>query len=211
MRITENPILPGLEPEEKESDNFALITGLLVAKDRNADNADIKRPVLDFELIYRDEEGIYLERIPALLSGGALARSLPGLVVGGIYVIGGSIRNDINYGLYIEVTKLVNLSEPKKKSEPLSVSRVRLMESELCPNHAFLSGVVTDSEYGLLQIESKRKNLTKGDLTRTDKITVDALDADIPEIGDYVVCMGQVCSSCIFADAVHVIAKKQGE
>lgn len=193
--------------DRRFSNNFVLMTGLLVSKERNADNVDSKRPVLDFEVLFQSENGPCIEAIPALLSGGPLARSLPGLNVGAIYEIGGYVRNDEEQGLYVEVTKLVKLCENKKTSNPVSLMRVRLMEMEMVPNVAMVIGKVKSCQYGLLQVRVERETLTKGDLTDADEITVDALDTKPPQIGDTVTCIGQLCRSSLFAD--KIIALKE--
>lgn len=188
-----------------QNDNFVILTGILVNKDKNADNADIKRPVLDFEILFHSEDGPCLERIGALLPGGAIARKLPGLTIGSIYFVGGYLRCDPQYGLYVEVNRILKISDERRGGEPLAVRRTKLMEMEMIPNVAVITGKVADSQYGLLQVEVERETLTKGDLTKSDLITVDALNTLEPELGEMVVCRGQICSGSLFADSIMVI------
>lgn len=191
----------------RTENNFVLITGLITGKQRNANNADTIRPVLDVEVLFQGEDGQHFEPVTALLSGGPLARSLPGINVGDIYEIGGYVRCDENQGIYVEVTKMVRLREGKK-NETVSLGRLKLMEMEMVPNFAMLIGTVTNSLYGLVEVTVERTVLTKGDLRGADKITVDALDAGNPKMGDKVVCIGQLCGSSIFAD--KILAVKEG-
>ena len=194
---------------ENES-NFVMLTGLLVKKDRNANNVDSKRPVLDFDVLFHgvDDDGqktICIESIPALLSGGPLARSLPGLNEGEIFEICGYLRNDPNQGLYVEVAKLVKLYE-HKGVEPIGVSRIRLMEMEMVPNIVILAGVVTEEKYGMLQVRVERQQLTRGDLRSEDEIPVDTIDQErIPKVGEKILCTGQACSSSVYADKIYTV------
>lgn len=195
--------------------NKVIVTGLLVSKSRNADNADSRRPVLDFEVVFWDQDNNpCIESIPALLSGGPLARSLPGLLLGGVYEIAGYVRCDRQFGLYIETTKLICLAEPPKAGQDINLLasgclRTRLLEMEMAHNFAVISGIVTDIHYGLLQVEVSRERLTRGDLTSSDQLTVDVLDAAAPQIGDRVICMGQLCSGSIFVNQIAAFSMDQ--
>lgn len=196
---------------ENES-NFVMLTGLLVKKDRQANNVDSKRPVLDFDILFHGknengEDSICVESIPALLSGGPLARSLPGLNEGEIFEICGYLRNDPNQGLYVEVAKLVKLCD-KKNGEPIGLARIRLMEMEMVPNVVILEGTVTQEKYGMLQVKVTRGHFVKGDLRTEDEIPVDALDYErIPKVGETIVCTGQICASSIYADRIYAVIK----
>lgn len=183
--------------------NLAIITGLLISKDRNADNIDIKRPILDFEVIF-DMNGVSFEKIPVLLPGGALARSAAGCQVGGIYLVCGETRV-VDGKVCVEAKRIALLSGEKKK-QPLLVSRADLMKYTLSPNIASFMGTVkyVDGASGLVKV--RRENMTQGDLTHEDDIPV--LFPDDMEIseGATVLCTGQIQEDIVMLEDILVVS-----
>lgn len=186
--------------------NTVLLTGLLLSKSGTADNADIKRPVLSFEIYCKNENGeLLFEEIPVLLPGGPLARTLPGLKDGGIYLVSGQLRNDKVTGMYVEACKLTRVGESAKKPAPNALKRAELLRTEFCPNYVSISGVVKEKNDGLYKVETKRSRLTKGDLKAGDIFTVDTENTLMPvslEIGDHVIVCGQLTESTLLAENI---------
>ena len=186
--------------------NMVLFTGLLTSKRGGADNADIKRPVLSFEIYYKNEVGeAMFEEIPVLLPGGALARTLPGLKDGGIYLVSGQLRNDKETGLYVEANKLTRVGEAAKKPAPSALKRAELLRNEFCPNCVTIAGVVKENSEPVYKIETRREKLTKGDLKPGDVFTVDASFAQLsqsPLVGEYVIVCGQLTERALLAESV---------
>lgn len=193
--------------------NNVLLTGLLISKLGEADNADIKRPVLNFEIYYKNEVGeILFEEIPVLLPGGPLARTLPGLKDGGIYFVSGQLRNDKESGLYVEACKLTRVGESAKRPAPNALRRAELLKNEFCPNHVVVTGVVKEVKDGVYKVETKRGRFTKGDLKAGDVFVVNTDCAQLPcglEIGETVVVFGQLTENALVADSVVRIREEK--
>lgn len=194
-----------------EAVNNVIIIGLLKKKIRNADNVDIQRPILDFEIIISSNNpesttDIIFEEIPALLSNNALARSSAGFTIGDIFLIIGKIRNDDRLekisnkiGLkrehYIEVDEMLKLSNRKKNKDKLTSmteARVNLIKFSKSLNFVALKGTVIKKDTGYIEMEVNRSTYTRGDLTNNDKILV-LTDGDY-KLGETILCIGQICS-----------------
>lgn len=187
--------------------NNVIAVGLLVKKERNADNADIQRPILDFEIVIssnnpENETDIIFEEIPALLSNNALARSSMGYYVGDIFIIVGTIHNDDKQCTYpkkehyIEVDNLIKIYERKKsktKHQNLLEARVDLIKYSKALNRTIIQGTVIKNDTGYVEIKINRPNYTRGDLNDEDTILV--ITDKAYKIGTIIMCIGQICSS----------------
>lgn len=187
--------------------NNTIIVGLLIKKERNADNIDIQRPILDFEIVIssnnpENESDIIFEEIPALLSDNAMARSSAGFYVGDIFIIVGKIHNDDKQYIYpkkehyIEVNNLIKIYERKKsktKRQSLLESRVDLIKYSKALNRTIIQGTVIKNDTGYVEIKINRPNYTRGDLNDEDTILV--ITDKAYKIGTIIMCIGQICSS----------------
>lgn len=196
--------------------NNVVIIGLLKKKIRNANNADIQRPILDFEVIISsnnpdNETDIIFEEIPVLLSENALARSSAGFSVGDIFLITGKIRNDdrlIKFPKrehYIEADDMLRLSSRKKNKDKITSmteARVNLIKFSKSINFITIKGIVISKNIGYIEMEVNRHTYTRGDLTNTDRILV-LTDTDY-EIGETIICVGQICSSYMKPNTIMV-------
>ena len=73
--------------KEINETNYCILTGMLINKGRNADTKDMKRPVLDIEIVNTDSNGeISFVEIPVLLSDVVLSKAVPGYCIGEILI-----------------------------------------------------------------------------------------------------------------------------
>jgi hypothetical protein len=178
--------------------NLAIITGLLISKKRNANNKDIKRPILDFEVIFAEGNGrLTFEKIPVLLPGGAIARAAAGCMEGIIYIVCGELKT-VGGQLCIEAKRIAPVGEEKRKQkacsmeQALTLGRADLMRLTLAPNMVSFQGRIKELQEDTAVIVVKREVLTPGDLTKEDLICVYLPEDADSKPGDLVLCHGQV-------------------
>jgi hypothetical protein len=186
--------------------NLCIVTGLLIDNTRNADNPDIKRPILDFEIAYvNGSDEVSFLKIPVLLSGVAFARSVTKYRIGEICLIEGSL---ICCGeeLCIRADSILSLSSEKGKLPPAYVGRANLIQSKLIPNILYLAGEVREITKDTFTLLVKRSELCPGDLKTED---VFILHADkLPRRKKYVSCLCALSPDGIAAQSILPIAEE---
>lgn len=184
--------------------NKVTIAGLLIKKDRNADNIDIKRPVLDFEIALMSEDGsVFFENIPVVLSENSIARSSAGFFTGEIFLICGKLRGDAFPNLYIDAESLIKIGGSKHGKQ----NEIELLELSKKINTVVISGIVKEIKDGALIINTKRENYSRGDLETNDDIVV--VTQKKYKIGTSVVCVGKMCSEYVEVDNICSINNKE--
>ena len=175
--------------KEINETNYCILTGMLINKGRNADTKDMKRPVLDIEIVNTDSNGeISFVEIPVLLSDVVLSKAVPGYYIGEILTVSGELRVDDSSGIYIEANAIVRLQPKTERLRSLAISRSDLLQMTQRFNLASIVGIVNEDSTVTVQ----RDVYSRGDLKKEDKIPISLLSVkDIP-IGEKIFCTGKL-------------------
>lgn len=172
--------------------NKVVIIGALKNKNRNG-NTIIKRPVIDIEILQKNSEGgLSFNVVPVILTNNAIARSLPGLQYGEIFLIYGRLRIDCKGELYVEADQLLRYMNVNRTDDDLE-NKIELITIGSNINIAEVSGTVHSIHGKNLEIKASREDsLERGSLTREDIFPI-CLDKERKlSIGDKVICLGKL-------------------
>ena len=148
--------------------NYGLFTGVLVAKEKNLDNIDIKRPVADIEIISEECNPPFC-KIPVLFPGEALSKICTAAYIGEILIIFGELREDKEFGPYIEAETVTRLTPRNTNLNKLIIPRFELLNLPQKFNLVSLTGTLHNHV-----LHVRRHPLSKGDLKAEDRIPIDS-------------------------------------
>lgn len=171
-------------------ENYIQVVGVLKKRGKNADNPDVKRPVLELEIARSIPENIVIDTAYVLLSASLISKNSVGYKTGDILIVTGSLHAD-EKTIYIDAKCIQRISNPTKKQRTLSAARSELLRQPIVQNNAVLTGIFQrkDDKEGFLR---KRKQYLRGDLAQEDFIIAEFLTEDRPKIGSTCICSGQI-------------------
>lgn len=173
-----------------DNTNHCILTGIVVDKSRNANNKDLKRPILDLEIIStKNNNTLIFSKVPILFSDILLSKFYTGYKIGEILMITGRVQQDKKNGIYIEAETVTKMQEKNTKICSLAVSRSELLQMQQRFNHVYLVGLTSNKRDKLIV---KRNPYTKGDLKKEDIIPIYYnIDSEIP-CEKQVSCLGEL-------------------
>lgn len=190
----------------KQDTNYAVLTGILIGKDRNANHAEIKRPILDLEIIRERNGEPLFEQFPVIICDVSVAKPVAGYKLGDILTVQGTVRNADDGSTYLEADEIARVQKSsigESKTVEYALSRIELAQLSPRFNLGILIGkikqVKTQKESENLQnseisnlIEIKRSFLSRGNLNEVDAIEIKPGETDAGfQSGDEVLCMGE--------------------
>ena len=181
------------------NDNFAILTGILFSKERNADSKllNLKRPVLDLEVICYEGETPVFESVAVIVVDTYLAKISNGYKIGDIITVTGKIRCTGAGVLYVEameIEKNYSAGVGEDFTIELIASRMKLIEKTPKFNLAHVCGKVTHQADKYVALEVERTSKVRGDLQENDVVLLN-LSRYLglsPEIGDRIYCFGEI-------------------
>lgn len=192
--------------------NYCIITGIVVQKNRNANNRDMKRPIVDIEVVSNHNNGdLKFEKVPVLFSNGMLAKSVVGYCIGEIVTVEGCLREDNTNGTYVEAMSVTRMTPKTEKLKSLSVSRAELLQMPQHFNMVSIVGTVNENN----TITVPRFNYSKGDLKKEDTIPFIWKNSNSSLIKKTVICSGFVGESpqnyglCVNVHNIYIVDKKE--
>lgn len=170
--------------------NNVTLVGVLKKKEKHANNPDIKRPVLELEVVYFGKTGeVCLCNADVLLSDMLLSKNVVGFSTGEILLVTGTLHNDAK-GLYINANTLQRLLPATKKTRTQAIARSELLRLPSPINMVVLTGVyIAEEENGYLN--RKRTTYLRGDLKMEDSILTETIEGKM-ESGKEYICIGQI-------------------
>lgn len=204
--------------QKGKNNNYCLITGVVIASNKCANNADMKRPVITVEILHtvnknKDflfENDIFLEEVPVLLAGHILAKSIVGIALGDVLNIIGRICIDENEGLYIEASTIQKIVPATKGTiiHNIATGRSEMLQLAQIFNQCEIIGTISEIKDNKFIMNVPRRILSKGDLTNKDEITVISSINNI-QIDDQVLVKGSIGVNnnllTIFADNIYQV------
>lgn len=204
--------------QKGKNNNYCLITGVVIASNKCANNADMKRPVITVEILHtvnksKDflfENDIFLEEVPVLLAGHILAKSIVGIALGDVLNIIGRICIDENEGLYIEASTIQKIVPATKGTiiHNIATGRSEMLQLAQIFNQCEIIGTISEIKDNKFIMNVPRRILSKGDLTNKDEITVISSINNI-QIDDQVLVKGSIGVNNnllnIFADNIYQV------
>lgn len=167
MKITQQEPNNFYIANNKNKDNFCLVSGIVTRRENKMDNVDMKRPTLYMEIVRITGNEICFDEIPLLFSDYSISKTISGYKSGDILTVSGVLAHDENVGVYINVDAIDKLHQPEKlKSIPYA--RATLLKKPHLFNLCILDGITEDSSH----IKIKRRSLFKGDLKKEDNIPI---------------------------------------
>ena len=146
--------------------NYGLFTGILVSKEKNLNNADIKRPVADIEIVSVECTPPFC-KIPVLFSGETLSKICTAASIGEFLVVFGELREDKEKGPYIEAETVTRLNPKSTDLRKTIIPRFELLNLPQRFNLVSLTGTYHENN-----LHIKRYPLSKGDLKSEDIIPI---------------------------------------
>lgn len=207
----------------KQDSNYAVITGILVSKDRNANYDELKRPVLDIEVICNHTGDPTFEIFPVIVCDVMLAKTIAGYQIGDILTVQGTVRNDVEGKAYIEAEDLAkNMRIGTGESFPVEymISRSSLMQTTPRFNLVIVVGkvvtITSKNQKSLAEIVIDREGYSKGNLLQTDTIHIDISEIkEKVQCGDEVLCMGEVGGDAnhpvIYPQSIRTLSREQNK
>lgn len=170
--------------------NKVTLIGVLKKKEKHANNPDIKRPVLDLEIVYYGKNGeVCLCNTDILLSDMLLSKNVVGFNSGEILLITGTLHNDTK-GIYVNADTMQRLLPATKKTRTQAIARSELLRLPAPVNMVIMTGVyIKEEENGY--INRKRTAYLRGDLKMEDSILTECIEGEMQSGKEYV-CMGQI-------------------
>lgn len=193
----------------KQDTNYAVITGILIGKERNANHAEIKRPVLDLEIIRERNGEPLFEQFPVIICDISVAKPVAGYKLGDILTVQGTVRNADDGSTYLEADEIARVQKSsigESKTVEYALSRIELAQLSPRFNLGILIGKIKKDEMEqdvttqkteenvqkTYLIEIKRNFLSRGNLREVDTIEMRPGESSIQfQSGDEVLCMGE--------------------
>lgn len=171
-------------------ENNVTLVGVLKKKEKHANNPDIKRPVLEMEIVYFGKSGeVCLCNADILLSDMLLSKNVVGFSTGEILLVTGTIHND-EKGIYVNANTLQRLLPATKKTRSQAIARSELLRLPSPINMVVLTGVyIAEEEKGYLN--RKRSTYLRGDLKMEDSILTETIQGKM-ESGKEYICIGRI-------------------
>lgn len=204
--------------QKNKDNNSCLITGVVVASNKSADNVDMKRPVITIEILHTSkksndfmfENDVFLEEVPVLLAGHILAKSIVGIALGDVLNIYGRICIDNHEGLYIEASTIQKIVPAPKGSiiNSIAAGRSEMLQLSQIFNKCEVMGTIKKITEDMIILNVPRIFLVKGDLTNNDQISV-IYSNHVLKTGDKILVKGTIGIEekilSIFADNIYKI------
>jgi len=196
--------------KKDEYNNYVIVTGVLLSKNRNANTISIKRPVLDLELMFINEEHeLLFGQIPIVVPDVSTAKLVAGIKIGDVLTISGAIRNDKIEGMYIEAFEFSKRHYSGNIN--LTAGRASLLQDSHRFNIVFLYGQIIEKNQTSVRIKTHRQYGSVGDLTTEDIITIQLSEKQLQELQpkDNIYLVGEFCDdytkTCIIANTIKII------
>lgn len=201
----------------QNGDNYALVCGVLISKDKNADSSllGFKRPVLDVEVLCNQNQKTTIECITVVISDVFLAKTTSGYKPGDILTITGEIQSTPDGILYLNATDIerIYISSNDNPAIGLVASRSELLTKKPRLNLVLLCGIVLSSEKNKAEIRIDRQKFTRGDLQKYDIISINLSEAEALKIseGDTICFLGEIgndgTNCIIYPSDIKILAK----
>lgn len=187
------------------NNNNVVVISMLIDKTRHANNIDIKRPILDFEILFCDNDHSEFSKIPVLLTDNAMARSASGMNIGELFIISGKIRSD-KEEIYIEANAISRIDDGRRKKTSIEDGRIDLLRFNQKSNLATITGEIVEFTPGGIAIDVPREELSRGDLQNNDAIVIRGeIEGLQLKVGDNIVCVGKISTQYIKAEVINII------
>lgn len=170
-----------------KNNNFCILTGFVINNSKNANNLDIKRPIIEVEFVSKNEQGeVSFEHIFLLFSDITLAKISSGYQIGDMLLITGRLLNSKRFGFCIDVISCSELPDKPEKPQTKAYYRAKLLQLAQCFNMVEIKGIVKDDNI----ITISRQNFSRGDLTTKDDIPIRLIHHKALIKGETAICSG---------------------